>query len=336
MADPQAVPTSAHNENLGVALESQKGDGDSTRSALNTIEWELQETNTDELKAVAQATTTSCGEHVKIARSEKPFPFMKLPPELRLMVFKEVLIEPSDIGFHYDQWAKLLIATIDDEHDDGGVYYHPAATCSLFGVSKDFYKEAMPVYFGCNTFFFSSLDALMVLSNLKVEYRRSIKSLRVCFWGLSPAKSARLLRGCTGLRQLSLRMGNRRVRYSGMPFLPRLNWDGVNDLLKVRGITDLKVTPFDYKCKGQFPDQFVKGWEPFVERLQILKQPYSAAELRRQDMKDYPPKRAKRTVFGKTNVMTRSERKLVETATKGQQRIDEQQGPVAGEERSCD
>lgn len=323
MANPQAVPTSAHNDSLGVALEPQKGDGDSTHAALNTVGCEAQETNTDELKAVAQATTISCFEDVKIARSEKPFPFMKLPPELRLMIYKEVLIAPSDIGIHYDNWADMLLTTV--EYDDhGSVYYSPAAACSLFRVSKECYKEAMPVYFGCNNFLFSSLDALTVLNKIKIEYRRSFKSFTINFWGLSPAKSARLLRGCTALRQLSLRMSYRTVRYSGSQFLPLLNWDGVNDLLKVRGITDLKVRPLDYACTGQYLDKFLKGWQPFVKTLQVLKQPYSAAALRRQDMKDYPPKRAKRTVFGKTNVMTRSERKFVETASKGQQSIDEQ------------
>lgn len=59
-------------------------------------------------------------------------------------------------------------------------------------------------------------------------------------------------------------------------------------------------------------------WQELLEALQVLKQPYSEAAIRRQDKKDYPPEKAKRTVFGRANVVTRAETRLAsESETKG-------------------
>ncbi|KAL8959580.1 MAG: hypothetical protein Q9193_003585 [Seirophora villosa] len=218
-----------------------------------------------------------------------PFPFMKLPSEIRVMIYKEVLVAPSEVAVHYRSWW-ILHTTIED-HAGDEEFHSPALTCRIFRVSKTIYAEAMPIYFGCNTFAFVSLDILSVLNKLKPDFRRSIRSLSINFWGLTPAKTIRCWKN---------------------EFLPLLKAHGVNDLLKLRGIEELKVENASHYAM----EDFIKGWEAFVGALQVLKQPRNAVTLRRQDRKDYPPEKAKRTVFGKTNVTTRSERVLNEERSK--------------------
>ncbi|KAI4168994.1 MAG: hypothetical protein LQ343_006025 [Gyalolechia ehrenbergii] len=320
MPELQSTPTSARNDDSPTVIDLQKRHGKSALSALLVVKCEDRETSTDMLKALPRATISNSGEDVNVVPAEKPFPFMKLPPELRQMVYKELLVQSQDITISNRYWGFCFDTKIGVlEHTNKQVAHSPAATCQIFRASKACYNEAMPIYFGCNSFAFESLDLLLVLDKLRVDYRRNIKSLSVKFWGNSPAKSARLLRGCTALRQLSVEISYATLRYGKSEFLPLLNSNGINDLLKVRGITDLKVTKSD-GCNRFLRE--MEGWEPFVEALQVLKQPCSAAALRYQYTKDYPPEKAKRIVFGKTNVMTRSERNLTKNAGKEQEGTD--------------
>ncbi|KAL9027162.1 MAG: hypothetical protein Q9196_004279 [Gyalolechia fulgens] len=327
MPELQIAPTAVHNDDLGTAIARQKRHGDAAPLARFVIKREGRETSTDVLKPLPGATVACCGEDVKVVPAEKPFPFMKLPPELRQMVYKELLVQSQEILISNRHWAFCFDPKLDAmEQKDDQVVHSPADTCQIFRASKACYDEAMPIYFGCNSFTFESLDLLSLLDKLRVDYRRNIQSLSVQFWGNSPAKSARLLRGCTGLRQLGVQISYATLRYGKSDFLPLVNSKGINDLLKLRGITDLKITKVDGHCCFL---RDIKNWEPFVEALQVLKQPYSAAALRYQHVKDYPPAKAKRTVFGKTNVMTRSERKFIQNMGKDQEAIDQRQGPLA-------
>ncbi|KAL8731778.1 MAG: hypothetical protein Q9166_003225 [cf. Caloplaca sp. 2 TL-2023] len=257
-----------------------------------------------------------------------PFPFMKLPPELRCMIYKEVLVATKCLTVPRPWWA--------DRPAHRRVYFHPeddcdpdhspSATCQIFRVSKAFYSEAMPVYFGENTFHFQNLNALsLILNNLSAERRRSIMSMAISFWGSHPVKSVNLLQGCVSLRRLSIGVHWGTSRFAVTPFLSLY---GVRDLLKVRGIQVLKVYKEDTYRVGIW-DRFSKEWEEFVEALEVLKQPYSKAALSRQDKKDYPPEKAKRTVFGRANVVTRSEKSLISSNKTDAQAIEKSTGSMS-------
>ena len=88
---------------------------------------------------------------------------------------------------------------------------------------------------------------------------------------------------------------------------------GLGDLLKVRGIQELQIIvpsalPYSryYSFNGDVSPEF------FIKVLQVLKLPRSATSLRRQDEKDFPPEKARRTVFGRANAMTRAERAMID------------------------
>ncbi|KAL8848811.1 MAG: hypothetical protein Q9221_006189 [Calogaya cf. arnoldii] len=249
------------------------------------------------------------------ARQKEPFPFMKLPLELRYMVYKELLVMPCPITIysparHYHQTGHLAFVTRNDRHEE----YCPLATCQILQVSKAVHAEAMPVYFGSNTFDLWDLDALSYfLSKLNPDSRRCITSVILSdYYGRHPARSMKILRGCVSLRQLTLMFASGAFNYGNIPWH---SVHGLKDLLQIRGIQCLKTNKpnTDWLWVGASTK-----WPELVKKLQVLKQPYSEAAIRRQDKKDYPPEKAKRTVFGRANVLTRAETRLArQSETKG-------------------
>ncbi|KAL8750671.1 MAG: hypothetical protein Q9199_006918 [Rusavskia elegans] len=200
--------------------------------------------------------------------------------------------------------------------DDGHLYdYCPLATCQIMQVSKALRIETTPLYFGHNTFEFRDLNAFsFFLTKLNSESRRSITSLILRYEGGHPARSMKLLRSCVSLRQLSLECTWGTIRYGDFPWYSIY---GLKDLLQIRGIQTLKLKK--PRLSEYFSwEAYCMEWQELLEALQVLKQPYSEAAIRRQDKKDYPPEKAKRTVFGRANVVTRAETRLAsKSETKG-------------------
>ncbi|KAL8937943.1 MAG: hypothetical protein Q9216_004163 [Gyalolechia sp. 2 TL-2023] len=319
MLGKQIILTSVRNDAPATMADLQKRHGASVPSALLLVKCEDREMSNDAPKTLPRPTVSHCSGDVKVVPADKPFPFMKLPPELRQMIYKDLLVQSHEITITDTCWSLFGIrdGPVRIVVDDAA--HSPSATCKIFRVSKACYNEAMPIYFGCNSFAFESLDLLLLLEKGKADYRRNIKSLSVHFCGKSPAKAARMLRGCTALRELSVQINHGTLRYGKSEFLPLLKSNGINDLLKVRGISELNVTkPEIYKLSSTITEE----WEPFVEAMQVLKQPRSAAALRYRYAKDYPPERAKRVTFGKANVATRSEKRILKNAGKEQEGID--------------
>ncbi|KAL8912171.1 MAG: hypothetical protein Q9171_002805 [Xanthocarpia ochracea] len=254
------------------------------------------------------------GNRIPAAIQQESFPLMRLPPELRCMIYREVLVAKRDIIVPRPYWSYIRDHNIRfyRVYDNYDPYHSSSATCQIFRVSKALYNEAMPVYFGENTFHFEDLDALeTALGILTAERRRSIRSLSISFHGSHPVKSTRLLYGCVSLRRLSLVIKNWGTYHDLSGITPW--WQticGAKALLKVRGIQTLRVRKAQLNSSAFGWCSSRGGWEKLVSALQVLKQPYSEAALRRQYRKDYPPAKAKRTVFGRANVVTRSESKL--------------------------
>lgn len=257
----------------------------------------------------------SSSEHkILSTRQDEPFPFMKLPLELRQMVYKELLVMPWPITMdapyccYYPR--KHLTHVL---HDDGQLHeYCPLITCQIRQVSKALHIETTPIYFGHNTFKFRNLNALsFFLTKLKSESRRSITSLIVRYEGGHPARSMKLLRSCFALR-LSIDCTWETMRYGQFPWY---TIRGLKDLLQIRGIQTLELK----KPTPREPFGFAAyEWQDFLEALQVLKQPYTEAAIRRQCKKEYAPEKAKRTLFGRANVVTRAETALAsQSQTKG-------------------
>ena len=83
----------------------------------------------------------------------------------------------------------------------------------------------------------------------------------------------------------------------------------MKDLLKVRNIVKLEIIATD-SLRQHFPEI---GIPAFEAALQVIKQPRKPAQLKRQEKKDYPPQKAMRATFGKTNFTTRMDKKTQST-----------------------
>ncbi|KAI4161826.1 MAG: hypothetical protein LQ342_004517 [Letrouitia transgressa] len=228
----------------------------------------------------------------KLKRPKGPFAFMSLPVEIRRMVYKEILVMPDEIcdgSWVPNRW-----------HDPKT---QPRVRQFLL-TSKTIYFESMPVYFGLNTFHFHMMSSMEdFLKHTAVDHRRRIRRVSFALYGYAPARSLKLLRECVSLQYLHVRAGILSTHWGKNNML--MGAYGVNDLLKIRGIRKLEITcndPPGYRTPGD--------WDCFVGALQLLKQPHTPQFLRLQEKKDYPPDKAKRMIFGKSNVITRSEAKL--------------------------
>ncbi|KAL8851890.1 MAG: hypothetical protein Q9221_003213 [Calogaya cf. arnoldii] len=223
-------------------------------------------------------------------RTAESFPFMELSSELRNMIYKDVLVAPCPIDIEVRNYYGRTSPTFP----------------------KRLHNETRPIYFNYNTFRCDSFQALRVfLSILKPEYRRCIRSLDFEFWGEAPAQAMKLLQGCVDLQYLQIDFAIWTLFDYRARKTRSLAFPGFNDLIKLRGIQRLQVNP---------PKGYLTGtvhWRAVMEDidsikndLQVIKQPKSEAMIRRQQKREFPTEKAKRTVYGKANVMTRSEKAM--------------------------
>lgn len=93
----------------------------------------------------------------------KPFPFMRLPPEIRLQVYTHVLVQDSPI----ELWPHARSNTTYNSsyYRKCAFEYYRRITASLYllRVSKLVNEEASEIFYGHNQFRFSGVNAWMVL-----------------------------------------------------------------------------------------------------------------------------------------------------------------------------
>ena len=115
--------------------------------------------------------------------NNQSFNFMSLPPEIRTMIFKQLLVMPSPIFFHHFVFDKntkswedrnkpfattqpAKYRTQDNFHrkswkavivDETSIIVQ-STLLDIFRVSKAIYGEVIAIYFGCNIFDFDNLD----------------------------------------------------------------------------------------------------------------------------------------------------------------------------------
>ncbi|KAK4696619.1 hypothetical protein P7C71_g1335, partial [Lecanoromycetidae sp. Uapishka_2] len=250
----------------------------------------------------------------------EPFPFLKLPQEVRLMVYKEYLILPGTISIVGSGWAgarsiiKLRRECALHAPSHQSHVAMDRSVLSLWSTSRTLYKESMSLFFRHNDFRFANLTQLhRFLTRISVNARRAIASIWVGYFGTTPAKTFKLLKECVGLRRLTIELQQSSI--GTIPWVAKsmgyqlMKIYGLADLLKIRGLQEVEVElgqPTLIPLLRNFDEELVL----FKEALQVLKQPHTAAQLTRQEKKDYPHG-VGRTIFGKANVTTRMEKKVM-------------------------
>ncbi|KAL8840388.1 MAG: hypothetical protein Q9176_003881 [Flavoplaca citrina] len=281
-----------------VGLEKTKVTTDSTSGSEDLQHGDLEMIHDKENEVSSTGNTLQAD-----FRSEKSFPFMKLPPEIRNTIYEMALwelVSPSQRRARRASDQQALTSR-----------NMPAVAalqrCLLRGLSLIFSQQYLLLLRRGRSCEF--------LTKLTIQQRRNIRSLSFHFSdGLAPAKAMRLLRGCVSLRDLTISFTRSTLHEFGLRMpesLKRL--PGLGDLLKVRGIQELQIiVPLALPYSRYYSFNGEVSPESFIKDLQVLKLPRSAASLRRQDEKDFPPEKAGRTVFGKANVITRSEKAMID------------------------
>ena len=163
----------------------------------------------------------------------QPFPFMNLPPEIRTMVLKELLLMPGAIMVKDGMsvtgqtgeskyvrdpppFANVGSEVAEKQHvfkESEVVYQHDLI--GMFSASKLIFQEAVPIYFGLNLFHFDDLDAFeRFITKLGAEFRWQLARVTITYRGYSPARAVKHLVGCVGLRELTLHIHKKSSTYS--------------------------------------------------------------------------------------------------------------------------
>lgn len=276
-----------------------------TRASLEAELGLLLGIKLDALSAIEQRTvllsTISKPSLIVKLRVIQPFPLMRLPLEIRNMIYKETLIMPSPIMLEagYGTWIKKKVYVVELSTPT------QASICNLFQASRTLYRETIPIYFGHNTFKVDSFEGLTgFLTSIGPDYRRNIHSLDLTYSGKAPAKAMKLLTECIGLRSLRLCL-----TYGTLEHVRRAcqlsKMNGAKDLFRLRGIEQVVLDDRELSPTYNWLD-----FDQFKKDIEVVKMPHTEAQLKRQEQKDYPHK-ATRTVFGKANVMTRTEKQVM-------------------------
>ena len=244
---------------------------------------------------------------------------MNLPKEVRRMILKEYLLMSGPIFFDrllapdrsipgkanmvstYASFTRLDPYPLRQE----SFWPFPPETTritrqyeflNIFLVSRIIYNESMPIYFGQNVFSFDSTDNFAkFVTKIGPNCRWQLGRVYIHWfhwYGSTPAKAARLLGECFGLRHLTIQIPDRNFGTScniRAPNEARLL--GMRDLLRVRGLTKVEVViPTVLHCYcvrhrniGGPPTDIAgsEGIAAMIRRLEVLKQPIDPEKIKR-------------------------------------------------------
>ncbi len=227
----------------------------------------------------------------------------KLAPEIRVMILKAYLAMPSPIQVASKTGAIAEVpssrsAEFRDKYNVRGPHISQKRICELFLVSKTMYAEAMPVYFGINTFNFKSTnDFVRFAGRLCPMYRWQVRKISISWTGTSKVDAAKALRTFVGLRELKLdqvtlfrfKPGKKVVDAFGKVVKAKLKTYAQKELLSLRGLKKLRI-----EFKESVLDRGKKrpctqiNKISFRRRFWALKSRQDEKMLQRQHAKDFP------------------------------------------------
>ena len=225
-----------------------------------------------------------------------PFPFMKLPAEIRNRIYKMAVVEAKIIDT-----TRLLS---EQKCNWNGHRYIGAASSALETAltlkltSRAVGNEAAAIFFRENTFCcclatLSRGDFLRMINPLE---RQILRSLEIDMEFSTAKRHFSLLRKCTGLRQLSLKFGPRNVfnahdyvsLFASHSKIRRMA--GMNQLMGLRGLEEVKVYNRDYcyhyTCSPAVECPGTKELERMIR--ECVTKPRSQASIRAQIIHDTP------------------------------------------------
>ncbi|KAI4169669.1 MAG: hypothetical protein LQ346_008945 [Caloplaca aetnensis] len=237
-----------------------------------------------------------------------PFPFMKLPAELRIMVYKYHF---NDHTYRMGQCSCHNKKECAERHTGRHLTYRHTRGVrpDLLRVSKAMYHEVMPLFFSNRLFSFEKIEDLggflaqigpynrQYITRIEFEYEKNgatnIFDIHEAF---------RLLGECPNLSQLCIYIGAHHLwRKSAFP--------GLATLRKIRGIEDLKLVFGEaYWVTYLYGEEFGPTKEALAKRFDVLTGPYSPAEIKRREANGITKCAEPRMVFGEKKPESRAAR----------------------------
>lgn len=194
------------------------------------------------------------------------FHFLKLPPEVRNMVYEKLLVKRKPIQMSRPKARPQSKPSI----------------LAVFTLSKQIHQEALSIYFGSNVFCAGGLVILAkFLLNIGPNACNAIRAVSI-YYQLKHEYSEHeigfeRLAQCGSLRKIHLLIrcfyscDKGRARGDHVPLLKRA---GIQSLLKTRGIRELDVEVKDQTFKlACAPEVYEKEKESLMQALQIVKEP---------------------------------------------------------------
>ena len=241
------------------------------------------------------------------------FPFMKLPLELRTIVYKMHFAQTADFTY-FPSSSLCHFGGLACQHCGFGVSNGGVPVRLLWTLSKDLYHEAMPLYFQTTVFTFNSLGSLAHFLKVIGPYHRqhvtsvNLNSRRFDFSmdrerlvsdsethaGLQTLK---LLRTCPALRHMQFNLPI--VKYH---LAETSEW--FRAILKIRDLKSVDLKSMDANEYWTRDDHLMKIYEHNKQVLQVLKQPHRPAAIKKREEKGISRVAVPRTFFGS---VTRSE-----------------------------
>ncbi|KAL8889599.1 MAG: hypothetical protein Q9215_003159 [Flavoplaca cf. flavocitrina] len=212
---------------------------------------------------------------------QAPFPFMKLPAELRVMVYQYHFFQSAEHLAGHCEFARERACGSGGPACRLGIVNEYVHLGNLWITSKAIYHEAMPIYFSTHDFHFSCIgDLFKFLTTIPYYHRQHITKLSFVYTnGCRIPKSARidnfdihqafrLLSECPNLIELGICLSGFETNR-----IFQSQW-GLKTLLKLRGIERLTLEEVDGWADAQITS--------LDRSLSVLKGPYSPAEEKRR------------------------------------------------------
>lgn len=210
-----------------------------------------------------------------------PFRFLDLPPEIRNMVYKEVL--HSGLVVHHahsndrffgsrpcqcGDWAAHKFHIWRDDRELPSV--DPNKLLAVLSVNRQIYSEAVPVFYGENEFIFANLSMLHnFLKNISLPRRQALRDVTVRYgypgYWTNDSKVAtaafRLLKDSIPLKSFCMNMPEDLVLGRTARIKEPEDIPGIKQLKTLRGIPDLQL----YNCPRVKAYLLPEMSKPFVE-----------------------------------------------------------------------
>ena len=273
--------------------------------------------------------------------------FEELPLEVRWEIYKQLrfghrsIYVPDTGGRYAFSNEPLILANAyipgdfprtESERIAGGDIEHQKDVCNILCTSKKIYAEAAPMYYGGNTFKFSSCDALAKFAfTLTSDARWLLTKVFVRWTGRATAKAAKALLSFPRLKELNIKPSKLRLIETEQPEAqqaansfnttrqeePReLEPYSFDTLLRIKGLKTVNMQRCSALINGEKCAISREEQDMLQAKLQALTEPHDPQALKRLDRlekKDFgtvTSRKPKKEAVGVANVLSKAERKL--------------------------